>query len=252
MSDIIQTAFCQTTVSGSPNVTLLHGNCLELIGGLPNVDCVVTSPPYNLNKNASGGGTSKMSYDGWYPDEKPETLYQAEQQLLISMLLDKCNGSIFYNHRIRYAWHSRNKFRTPSNIYHPMLWLQNFPIWCEIIWDRRGTTGHANGRCRLSDERIYQIGRPKVFNDLGYTTIWQIPPTKNDFHVCSFPEELVERCILMSTNEGDTVLDPYMGSGTTGIVCKQLNRNFVGIEQDDEYFKISSDRINGVTSKGCC
>lgn len=226
---------------------LFLGDCLEIIPNLKKVDCVVTSPPYNLNKNSSGGGTSKMSYENWYPDEKPELIYQAEQQLLISRLLEICEGSIFYNHRIRYAWHSRNKFRVPSNVYHPMQWLYNYPLWCEIIWDRRGTTGHGNGRCRISDERIFQIGKPKVFNDLGFTTVWQIPPSKNEFHVCSFPEVLVERCILMSTNEGDTVLDPYMGSGTVGVVCKKLNRNFIGIELDAEYFNIAKKRIEEST-----
>lgn len=222
-----------------------RGDCIKLLNDLSfKVDCVVTSPPYNLNKRASGGGSSKMNYDDWYFDEKPELIYQAEQQLLISLLLEKCNGSIFYNHRIRYAWHSRNQFRTPTNIYHPMMWLSNFPIWCEIIWDRRGTTGHANGRCRLSDERIYQIGKPHVFNDMGYTTVWQIPPTKNNGHVCSFPEELVERCLLMNTKEGDTVLDPYMGSGTTAIVCKRLNRNFIGFEQEESYIQLIESRLN--------
>lgn len=218
---------------------------MQLVDALPIglIKCVITSPPYNLNKNASGGGSSKMSYDDWYPDEKPEIRYQAEQQLLIANLLERVDGSIFYNHRIRYAWHSRNKHRVPSNIYHPMQWLSPFPIWCEIVWDRRGTTGHSNGRCRLSDERIYWIGRPKVFNDMGYTTVWPISPSKNEGHVCSFPEELVERCILMSTNEGDVVLDPYMGSGTVAVVCKKLNRHFIGFEIDSKYVKLANHRL---------
>jgi DNA modification methylase len=225
---------------------IYKGDCISLIDQLPIglINCVVTSPPYNLQKNASGGGSSKMNYDGWYADEKSELQYQAEQQILISKLMDKCDGSIFYNHRIRYAWHSRNKFRVPSNIYYPMMWLSNFPIWCEIIWDRRSTTGHANGRCRLSDERIYQIGKPKVFNDMGYTTVWQMSPSKNEGHVCSFPEELVARCILMTTNEGDTVLDPYIGSGTTAIVCKKLNRNFIGFEAEDRYVTLANQNLS--------
>lgn len=224
---------------------LVHGDCLEFLSTLADksVHCVVTSPPYNLNKQASGGGSSKRGYDGWYPDDLPELEYQAQQREVVAALSAKTVGSVFYNHRIRYAWHSRNKHRNPNNIYHPLHWLGDFPIWCEIIWDRGGTTGHANGRFRLSDERIYQIGKPHVFHDLGMTTIWRINPSRNEGHVCTFPEDLVERCILSCTNPGDTVLDPYMGSGTTGLVASRLGRKFIGIERDAEYFKLASARL---------
>jgi len=225
---------------------MLHlGDCLDVMQGIPDgsVDAVITSPPYNLNKNASGGGNSKRKYDGWYPDDLPEDEYQQQQKELIRGLLNLCKGSVFYNHRIRYAWHSRNKFRHPNNLHHPIHWLAEFPLWSEIIWARGGTTGHTNGRVRLADERIYQIGKPKTFHDMGYTTVWQIPPSRNIGHVCTFPEELVERCILMSTNPGDTVLDPYMGSGTTGVVCARLGRSFIGIERDPDYFTVAQSRI---------
>jgi len=54
----------------------------------------------------------------------------------------------------------------------------------------------------------------------------------------------VEKLIKVSTKEGDTVLDPFMGSGTTGVACKLLNRNFIGIEIMPEYFKIAKKRLN--------
>lgn len=54
---------------------------------------------------------------------------------------------------------------------------------------------------------------------------------------------MIENMIENSTNEGDIVLDPFMGSGTTGVACKKLNRNFIGIEIDDKYFNIANERI---------
>ena len=227
-------------------IKLINDDCLSVMRSMAgnSVDITVTSPPYNLNKRASGGGSSNRNYDGWYADDMPEEEYQLWQKECIREMVRITKGSVFYNHKVRYAWHSRNKYRVPSNIYHPMQWLCEFPIWCEIVWDRRATSGHANRRCRMSDERIYQIGKPYKFNDMGYTTVWQIPPTKNVNHVCTFPEELVERCILQSTDEGDVVFDPFMGVGTAGVTANRMNRNFIGVEKDTEYFQIAQGSIS--------
>ena len=71
-----------------------------------------------------------------------------------------------------------------------------------------------------------------------------IKKDKTHLHPTQKPIELMEYLIKTYTNEGETVLDFTMGSGTTGVACKKLNRNFIGIEMNEHYFKIAEDRIN--------
>ena len=67
-------------------------------------------------------------------------------------------------------------------------------------------------------------------------TVWSINTTPtNGSHIASFPEDLVEPCVLGSTQPGDFVLDPFFGCGTVGLVCRRLNRQFIGIELNAEY-----------------
>jgi len=73
--------------------------------------------------------------------------------------------------------------------------------------------------------------------------IWRFDTQKNTEHPAPFPEKLANDHIISWSNEGDTVLDCFMGSGTTGKMAKQLNRNFIGIEKDAGYFEIAKQRI---------
>jgi len=229
--------------------TLYQGDCLEIMPTLGKVDAVVTSPPYNLNKTYSDGGRSKISrtmsakYKNWYADDMSEQDYQRWQIDCLNAMTRVCHGSIFYNHRPRFAWHSRNKYRVPSNVYHPWDWVSKFPVWHEIIWDRRGG-GKPNFRCSQADERIYQIQKPVIWNDLGYTSVWSVLPNREvSNHVCAMPTEIAERCIKISTKVWSPVLDPFMGSGTTGVACAKLGRKFIGIELEPKYFDIACKRI---------
>ncbi|HON08790.1 MAG TPA: site-specific DNA-methyltransferase, partial [Verrucomicrobiota bacterium] len=80
--------------------------------------------------------------------------------------------------------------------------------------------------------------------------LWELPAERHKTtHPTEKPEKLLERIILIGSEEGDTVLDPFMGSGTTGVVAKQLNRNFIGIETDCTYFNIAKDRIEKTNLK---
>jgi len=233
------------------NIVLYQADSLDTLSQLDrnSIEVAVTSAPYNLCKRYSNYKCSKTSetmtkkYEEWYEDEMPEWEYQGLQQSVLHEMMRVCNSSIFYNHKVRYAWHGRNIYRTPSMLHHPMHWLDKFPIWCEIIWDRCGI-GNPSRRYHIQEERVYQIGKPKKWdNPDGLTNIWKIPPSRNEGHVCTFPEKLVENCMLPTTDEGDIVLDPFMGAGTAGVVAVKHNRRFIGIERVPEYFDLSVANI---------
>jgi site-specific DNA-methyltransferase (adenine-specific) len=78
--------------------------------------------------------------------------------------------------------------------------------------------------------------------------MWEINAQRHKtLHPTEKPETLLERIISIGSKEGDLILDPFMGSGTTGVVAKRLNRNFIGIEINKEYFQIAKDRITKET-----
>jgi DNA modification methylase len=83
---------------------------------------------------------------------------------------------------------------------------------------------------------------------MGITDVWDDINfyEKNRIHPTQKPYKLIERLILASSNENDLVLDPFSGSGTTALVARQLNRNFIGIEIDEEYKQSSEERLERV------
>ena len=74
--------------------------------------------------------------------------------------------------------------------------------------------------------------------------VWNMQPELNRNHPAPFPVELPARLIKLYTYQQDIVLDPFIGSGTTAIACSEFKRNFIGIEMDEKYYKMATDRIN--------
>lgn len=242
------------------NATLYLGDCRNVLETLPSesLNWCVTSPPYNLHKehhtspNAATAANAAMSakYAEWYDDDMEEGDYQSIQKQVVSHLLRVCTDSVFYNHRIRYAWHSRNRSAPACKVYHPMHWLSDFPIWCEVIWDRCGGST-PTGRYQQGHELVYQIGKPRrLQKSLGMTDVWRIPADSGSGHVCAFPSRLVENCLAPHAIAGESVIDPYMGSGTTGIVACALGLSFIGIEKDPRYFDLACQRISDAQRQG--
>ena len=129
----------------------------------------------------------------------------------------------------------------------------------DIIWHKPVPMPESvNDRLQKSHEHIFlfskkknyyfdamAIARPSIDGDrlVRLQDVWNIPTSNyQGAHFAVFPEKLPELCIKAGTKEGDTVLDPFMGSGTTAYVSQRLSRKWIGIELNPEYVKIIKER----------
>ena len=213
------------------------------------IDLVVTSPPYNkghyADKNAkqsniwSNLNGRKIAYDVFDDDMNPED-YEKWQKEIITQCVRvlKPTGSIFYNHK--------------DVINHGVIvapkWVYDFNVRQQIIWDR-GSSPMIDPRYFMPvHEWIYWIVKDpkKTFFDKSMSTfktnIWRMNPAKNP-HPAPFPELLVGNCIVTCTAENGVVYDPFMGSGTTGVVAARLGRNYIGSEISQKYVDMANERI---------
>lgn len=116
-----------------------------------------------------------------------------------------------------------------------------------LFWTKTPSTKNYSRNCGRFVEMILVKRSSAVFNQLHWSQMTGVyddrliyPPV----HPHEKPVTLIERLIRIYTNPGDTILDPFMGSGTTGVACVQTGRNFIGIEISEEYFKIAERRIH--------
>lgn len=232
------------------------------------VNLVVTSPPYNINiqyGNKTSKGQIVSSKGIKYKDNLDEDAYRE----LLKSVFDECqkkltdDGSIWIN----------IKNRVNDGIIIPPFWimdyfkdmyLKNIIIW-NFDWG-----GSTNKRFAPRYEYVFWFVKNKkkyTFNledvkipALNYrpdryksqlknpTDVWRISMVSGNFeerteHPAQYPEKLIERIILAGTNENDVVLDPFMGSGTTAVVAKKLNRRYLGYETVPEYCNIAENRL---------
>ena len=114
-----------------------------------------------------------------------------------------------------------------------------------IIWEKTNPSPMNGQHIWLSGVECCVYGKRKgaVFNGHCNNTVLRFPCGRNKLHPTQKPLDLIKQLIEFSSNKGGLVLDPCMGSGTTGIACKELERDFIGIELDKEYFEIAKNRI---------
>jgi len=229
---------------------LLQGNCLERLREIPDnsVDAIITDPPFNLVGKMGGSIHlfNQSKQDGNKNFDKDSMNYDTgfDQITWIATALKKLKKGghiIIFNDWENMGDISKelkvNKIKVKS-LNH---WQKTNPQPAE--WKRRFVPGreyfiHAivPGKYTFNLDKIHHgdfimgltPGREKLFGK----------------HPNQKPIKLMEELVKILTNENDIVLDCFMGSGSTGVACKNLNRDFIGIELDEKYFKIAKQRIN--------
>lgn len=212
------------------------------------VDLVVTSPPYNkgywsVNKNCDGFEKTRRPIDyGTFNDTMLPEDYEKWQRTIIeeSLRVLKPTGSLWYNHM---------DILSRNMCIHP-LYVWDYPVKQMIVWDRKSTPKITNYFFFPTTEYLYWIGKEQntrpYFNkaEADYKgVVWDIKPDRNSEHPAPFPIELPTNIIKCCSKEGDIVYDPFMGSGTTAIAARNLNRHFIGSELNKDYIEMSYDRL---------
>lgn len=242
-----------TTNSCSSSTTLLNGDCLEEMAKLAagSVDLIFTSPPYNLGTTSGGGfakktGAAAGKWSGGalakgyqtYSDDLPHDEYVAWQRRVLTecwRLLSN-TGAIFYNHKPRVQ---NGLLLTPLEL------IPGLPVRQIVIWKRAGGINFSPTFYLPTHEWIVIIAKPgfrlRDKRASGAKDVWEVPQETKNAHPAPFPVALPR--LALETTNARVILDPFMGSGTTGVAAIQMQRDFIGIELDSGYFKMASERI---------
>ena len=222
-------------------ITIYHGD--SSVCDVSESDIVFTSPPYNTIAPVSPSGMMRESNHkqlGGYlshADDMPEEDYVEWVVGIVGRFRAACRGLVWVNHKTRY--------RDRVGI-HPLHLFSGWPVYSEVVWDRGGSITLNARKFAPSHEFIYGFGEPHWWDDTRNTmmTVWRVGPERGvDGHPCPFPVEIASRCISASCPPDGTVLDPFMGSGTTLVAAKNLGRKAIGIEIEERYCEIAAKRL---------
>ena len=229
-------------------IDLSQGDCLELMKDIPDksIDLIVTDPPYNVSATNDGGTINKVKKlnkslkdlvetnitNGYDIETLGEEFMRVMKEPNIYLWCNKTQIPEYFKFYVEkykckfdiLCWHKNNALPTYSNKY-----LSDTEY---LLYFRKG-----KGKCfpkSYEDAKTYYIA-PINHKD-----------KKKYKHPTIKPLDITEKVIKNSSKENDIILDPFMGSGTTGVACKQLNRNFIGIELLEEYYNIAKERINNI------
>ena len=199
------------------DATLYLADCMDVLPTLERVDAVITDPPYGINyANESkhvGGNWKHHETSAWDKDRPPRAAIDACLQAGFIIII--WGGNYFTD------------------------WLPPSMKW--LSWDK-GQDGFS-----LADFELAWTNQNKAARRINYPRALALKDVKQ--HPTQKPEVVMRWCIEQAGNP-QTILDPFMGSGTTGVAAIQLGRKFIGIEREPKYFQIACDRIRQAVAQG--
>lgn len=197
------------------NARLILGDCRDVLPTLPKVDAVVTDPPYGLGDKLDGAG-SNSEWGLLYGDGAPEWDKDVSEALIPAIALGS-NAIVW------------------GGNYYPLP-----PRRCWLIWDKmqEHTSGHGELAWATMDMpvRTFRYARAQLASE------GKVHPTQK-------PLRLMKWC-LGFLPDAQIILDPFMGSGTTGVAAVQMGRKFIGVERETKYFDIACKRIEDAQRQG--
>ena len=216
-------------------IKLYNGDCVENMKKIKDgsVHLIITDPPYNLGNFMISRDTNlkKMRENffasaGWDNLEYSEWVDSMDHFFAESARVMAKGGAMII--KTTGIWHKLNPMPRNMNLH----FVNSTETWLYFIYKKKTGTFNNKGM---------------VLHDFIETAVTPAGERKYGKHPTQKPEALMEHFISVLSNEGECVLDPFMGSGTTGVVAKRNNRNFIGIELDKHYFAMAEQRIQGVT-----
>ena len=282
MTEIVGSSYCRNSSEFALEVdTIIQGDCLDVIKAFPDdcIDLIITSPPYADNRKRSYKGVPIRQYVEWFlpiSDQlkrilKPEGSFvlnikeravNGERQTYVLELIlgMKEQGWLWIE---EYVWHKKNcypgrwpnRFRDAWEHCLHCTRRKRFKMFQEAVMVPMGDWAQKRleklsdtDRIRSESRSLSGFGK-NVSHWLGKKYVY---PTNvlhlatecsNRNHSAAFPISLPAWFIKLFTGEGDVVLDPFIGSGTTALACIELNRHYIGIELMENYYKLAREAI---------
>ena len=211
-------------------IDLKKGDCLELMKDIPDesIDMILTDPPYGM---AFQSGYRTIRYEKIKGDQSLNWLDDFVDEIF---RVSKNNTA----HYMFCSFHHIDVFKQAIQ--------KKFKVKNIITWVKNNTPmGDLKGSFASKTEFIifFQKGR-RLINGKRDSNVFEYDRTGNKFHPTQKPVDMTEHMLSKFSDEGNVILDPFMGSGTTGVACVNTNRNFIGYELDQDYFDIATKRIN--------